>query len=86
MSTGIVYVCDECGSANVETYAMVAWNIANQDWEIREVKTIGQIAGYPDDYCHDCAKDSYSETSLATRNASLKEIAVSVLQREGANG
>ena len=85
MKQPVNYVCEMCGGTHVETHAMVAWNVADQEWYITHVKELGQIAGYPDDYCHDCAQTGATETSMSRRNASLKEIAVSVIEKEEAN-
>ena len=85
MSNPVNYVCDQCGGTHVETHAMVAWNVTDQEWYITHVKELGQIAGYADDYCHDCAQTGATETSMNRRDASLKEIAVSVIEKEEAN-
>lgn len=85
MSNPVNYVCEMCGGTNVETHAMVAWNVTDQEWYITHVKELGQIAGYADDYCHDCAQTGATETSMNRRDASLKEIAVSVIEKEEAN-
>jgi len=85
MTAPVNYVCDNCGGTHVETHAMVAWNVADQEWYITHVKELEQIAGYPDDYCHDCSRSNSPETSMNRRDASLKEIAVSVIEKEEAN-
>lgn len=85
MSSPVNYVCDECGSDKVETHAMVAWDVTDQEWYITHVKELGQIAGYADDYCDDCRKTGSAETNLRLRSASLKEIAVSVIEKEEAH-
>ena len=85
MTHPVNYICEMCGGTNVETHATVAWNVSNQEWYIVNVKELGQIAGFPDDYCHDCAKTGATETSMNRRDASLKEIAVSVIEKEEAN-
>jgi len=79
------YVCETCGGTNVDTHATVAWNVADQEWHIVKVKPLGEIFGYPDDHCHDCAKTGSAETNMVMRHASLKEIAVSVIEKEEAN-
>ena len=85
MTHPVNYICDKCDGTNVETHAMVAWNVADQEWYITHVKELGQIAGYADDYCHDCSMSNRPETSMNRRDASLKEIAVSVIEKEEAN-
>lgn len=85
MTQPVNYVCEMCGGTNVETHATVAWNVADQEWYIVNVKELGQIAGFSDDYCHDCARSNSPETSMNRRDASLKEIAVSVIEKEEAN-
>ena len=85
MTHPVNYVCDMCGGTNVETHAMVTWNVANQEWRIVKVKPLGQIFGYHDDICHDCRETGSSETNMIMRPAALKEIAVSVIEKEEAN-
>ena len=85
MTRPVTYVCEMCGGTNVETHALVAWNVADQEWYIVNVKELGQIAGFPDDYCHDCALSNSPETSMNRRDASLKEIALATIEKEKAN-
>jgi len=85
MTQPVNYVCVECGGTNVETHAMVAWNVADQEWYITHVKPLGEIFGYHDDICHDCAETGSLETSMNRRDASLKEIALATIEKEKAN-
>jgi hypothetical protein len=81
----VIYVCDTCGGTNVETHAMVAWNVADQEWYIVKVKPLGEIFGYHDDICHDCLAETGSlETNMLMRHAALKEISISVIKKEEA--
>jgi hypothetical protein len=85
MTQSVNYVCEMCGGTNVETRAMVAWNVADQEWYIVKVKPLGEIFGYHDDICHDCAETGSLETSVLMRHAALKEISISVIKKEEAN-
>ena len=75
MITGIVYVCDECGSDSVVASACAVWNVEKQDWVLDDVED-------HDDYCMDCE----DQRSLTTRKVHLKDIAKVVIKREEANG
>jgi hypothetical protein len=74
MSTGIVYVCDECESDRVVAAASAVWNVEKQDWVLDDVEDHS-------DYCMDCE----DQRSLITRKVHLKDIAKVVIKREEAN-
>lgn len=75
MITGIVWVCDECGSDNVEAEAYAVWNVERQQWRFDHVD-------YGDrDYCYECGDNR----SLITRKVNLKDISKVVIRREEAN-
>ena len=76
MITGIVWVCDECGSDNVEAHAYAVWDVEEQRWRFDHAEYSNR------DYCYDCDD---GVRSLITRKVNLKEIAVSVIEKEEAH-
>lgn len=74
MITGVVFVCDECGSDRVVVGACAVWNVEKQDWVLDE------LADH-DDYCLDCE----DQRSLITRKVNLTDISKAVIKREEAN-
>lgn len=75
MITGIVWVCDECGSDRVEVEAYAVWDVEEQRWRFDHV----DHSDY--DFCRDC-KD---QRSLITRKVNLTDISKAVIKREEAN-
>lgn len=75
MITGIVWVCEECGTDNVEAYAYAVWNVERQQWRFNHVD-VGDR-----DYCNECGDNR----SLITRKVNLKDISIAVIKREEAN-
>jgi hypothetical protein len=75
MITGIVWVCDKCGSDNVQVEAYAEWNVEEQQWRFDHV----DHGDY--DFCRDCG----DIRPLITRKVNLKDISVAVIKREEAN-
>lgn len=74
MITGIVWVCDECGSDRVIAPAYAVWNVEKQDWVLDE------LADH-EDYCMDCE----DQRSLLSRKVNLTDISKAVIKREEAH-
>lgn len=74
MNTGIVYVCDECGSDRVLIDANAVWNVEKQEWVLVGLED-------HDDYCMDCE----DQASLITRKVHLKDFAKLAIEKEEAN-
>ena len=75
MITGIVWVCEECGSDNVEAQAYAVWNVEEQQWRF-------DCVDYSDyDYCYECGDSQ----SLITRKVNLTDISKAVIKREEAH-
>jgi hypothetical protein len=76
MITGVVWVCDECGSDNVEAEAYAVWNVEEQQWRY------DLIEGRDDrDYCYNCDDRRF----LISRKVNLQDISKVVIRREEAN-
>ena len=75
MITGIVWVCDECGSDSVEAEACAVWSVEEQQWRF-------DIVDYGDrDWCYACGDNR----SLITRKVNLQDISKVIIRREEAN-
>ena len=75
MITGVVWVCEECGSDDVESHAYAVWNVEEQQWRFEHVD-------YSDyDYCYGCGDSQ----SLITRKVNLTDISKSVIKKEEAH-
>jgi len=79
MSTGIVYVCDECGSDDVLTDATAVWNVAQQKWVLGD--DFDCERDYRPDFCLECR----NETNLVERPLYLKDFAKLAIKKEEAN-
>lgn len=75
MITGIVWVCEECGSDNVQVEASAVWNVEEQQWVLLEINE------HFDDYCVDCD----DQRPLIDRRVNLQDISKVVIRREEAN-
>ena len=75
MITGIVWVCEECGSDNVEAEAFAAWNVEEQQWRYDLIESTDKR-----DYCYNCD----DLRSLISRKVNLTDISKAVIKREEA--
>ena len=79
MSTGIVYVCDECESDRVLIDATAVWNVAQQKWVLGD--TFDFSREYRPHRCLECG----DETNLVERPLYLKDFAKLAIEKEEAN-
>lgn len=76
MIKGIVWVCEECGSDNVDTHAWATWNVEEQRWVLSDIMDNNE-----GDYCNDCG----DYHTLIDRRVNLQDISKAVIKREEAN-
>jgi len=75
MITGIVFVCDECGSDRVMCHATALWDVEKQKWVLERLNDDF------DDYCYACEDNRF----LIDRRVNLTDISKSVIKKEEAN-
>ena len=75
MITGIVFVCDECGSDRVMCHATALWDVEKQKWVLE------QLNDDLDDYCYACEDNRF----LIDRRVNLTDISKYVIKKEEAH-
>lgn len=58
---GVDYICNQCGSTNVETKSWTEWNRKTQLWEFVDTGPFD----YEDNWCSDCEQNvEFNVTSI----------------------